>query len=296
MTGEAWNEIMHALGMPEKFFRGIAGIHCVDELVIDTELVKKLERAEELGLADEAHDLVNQCGTPLAQVYFLTFTMLVTFICLNLVIAVVLEGFEDASNSDQQENIQICLNHWKRHDPEYRMEISAKGAITYIMQILTEQEDLKEAEKRRVNQFLEKSRKADPAKEPKFSDLPMKIATFCKLPVASDHRVHFIHVAKAALRLMTAYADPERLPERMMEIEKADSGFMERMKTKHSKHLDAGTNMDADMEVNPLEAHVAAAKIQALFEVRRERIAAQAELDAHKPPTNPPPVEAQRAG
>lgn len=98
ITGEAWNDIMHALGKDGKFRPSwiIAMTSCVPELAMTTDLVQQIEEATLGGFEEEAYSLVNQCGTSvLAQVSFLTFTMLVTFICLNLVTVVVLEGFEE---------------------------------------------------------------------------------------------------------------------------------------------------------------------------------------------------------
>mmetsp|Transcript_28676 Transcript_28676/g.13274 ORF Transcript_28676/g.13274 Transcript_28676/m.13274 type:complete len:84 (+) Transcript_28676:254-505(+) len=45
----------------------------------------------------------NGCGSSslVANLYFISFTLVVTFIFLNLFIAVILKGFEESSNSEQ---------------------------------------------------------------------------------------------------------------------------------------------------------------------------------------------------
>merc|ERR550514_529775 len=191
-----------------------------------------------------------QCGTPLAQVFFLLFTMVVAFICLNLVIAVVLEAFEDASGSDHQEGIATFMAYWKDYDPDYEMHIS-------------------------TNKEIKVSRKVG-SSDPGFADLPIKIATFCKLPISADHKVHFVHVLEGALRLMAALnggkdglTEEGELQERMDEIDEVDPVFMKLFKAMEAQHL--GGPAALGTEGHPLEVHVAAAKIQALFQARKAR-------------------------
>lgn len=48
---------------------------------------------------------LNGCGTPVAFLYFFTFTMLVTFVLLNIFIAVILEGF--ANEKDRASGVLL---------------------------------------------------------------------------------------------------------------------------------------------------------------------------------------------
>merc|ERR1719235_1864038 len=122
MTGEAWNEIMHALGRNEAFLRGIAGTPCVEEMVITADNYAELLAAGRIEHPDE-------CGKSTWSIlYFLTFTMIVTFVCLNLVIAVVLEGFADAGKGDEREILAKCTKLWKSYDPECTLLIPVRSA------------------------------------------------------------------------------------------------------------------------------------------------------------------------
>merc|ERR1711881_612299 len=97
----------------------------------DIDVTKEnFEELEKMGFIEDP----DICGSGFfAQMYFLTFTVVVMFICLNLVIAVVLEGFEDASSSVEKEIIGLCIAKWKEYDPEYEMMILARKAIEFIM-------------------------------------------------------------------------------------------------------------------------------------------------------------------
>jgi len=294
MTGEAWNEVMHALSKSKQFFYGIAEVPCVDDMEVTAEWYKCFQ---------EGGCEPNQCGNGvLAQIYFTTFIAVVAFICLNLVIAVVLEAFDEASASDQQENIATCMTLWTEYDPNYEMEITTKAAISFLKRIMKDVEDVQEAERKRRESFMENPKpKAAPRKpkEPGFADLPIKIATFVNLPVTADHRVHFIHLVKGSLRLMIAMSSgPEETAERMAEINKVDEQFMKTLKGKQTKHLGPLAKSISD-DLQALEVHVAAAKIQGLFQARRERRAAEARRKPPEPPVVeeiPKPPEVQRAG
>jgi hypothetical protein len=287
MTGEAWNEMMHALGKPRAYFRGVlapAGerIDCSDDKEVTIDSYPGL-------LASGFIENPDQCGHGVfAQVYFLTFTVVVMFICLNLVIAVVLEGFEDASSSDEKEVIGKCISKWREFDPDYEMMIPAKKAIEFIVAIRKEQDEEAEKERLRREAFREApSNKASPQKtEASFSDLPVKTAAFLKLPVTTEHQVHFVHVVQCTLRMLVAKGDPAK----MAEIEKMDDNLDEAFAQKQRKHLGPSQkSFDNQDDVLPLEVHVAAAKIQDLFKARRQRIAQRTLTEKQSPPA--PPVE-----
>jgi hypothetical protein len=55
--------------------------------------------------ADEGCTPLNGCGSPVAYLYFCSFTMLITYILLNIFIAVILEGF--ANEKDQANGVLL---------------------------------------------------------------------------------------------------------------------------------------------------------------------------------------------
>ena len=73
-TGEDWNKIMHELT------KGIADMDCID----DDSSYHTLR----------ANNYMTQgCGLPAAQLYILSFTLLISWLIMNLAIAAVIEGF-----------------------------------------------------------------------------------------------------------------------------------------------------------------------------------------------------------
>jgi voltage-dependent calcium channel len=69
------------------------------------------------------------CGKPLiAMVYFVSFMVIMSFVFLNLFIAIILENFaiqNDAADSKvNQETFDLFNKHWLRFDPKGRAFIS----------------------------------------------------------------------------------------------------------------------------------------------------------------------------
>jgi hypothetical protein len=73
-TGEAWNELMYAY-----VYNGSVTNSCVDDPTYD----------EIQSNGGEP----NGCGTPFAYIFFVSFMLIVSFVFLNLFIAVLLKGF-----------------------------------------------------------------------------------------------------------------------------------------------------------------------------------------------------------
>jgi len=98
-TGEAWNSCMHDLAT--------ASPGCVDDPPYDPRMC---------GFNNvEGCTPINGCGNPIAYAFFCSFTLLVTYVMLNLTIAVILEGF---SLSHEEEEPLF--------DPELLAEFQAK--------------------------------------------------------------------------------------------------------------------------------------------------------------------------
>lgn len=85
-----------------------------------------------------------QCGSPFSFLFFISYTCIITFVVLNLVIAVILEGFEDSTKSDEkvassipsvvifkdyQNVVNKCIDVWKQFDPHYDVELPIDSAV-----------------------------------------------------------------------------------------------------------------------------------------------------------------------
>ena len=65
-----------------------------------------------------------ECGTEnMSILFFSTYTMAITFVVLNLVVAVILEGFEDSALDKELEIVNLAIDTWKKYDPKYRLKL-----------------------------------------------------------------------------------------------------------------------------------------------------------------------------
>lgn len=136
MTGEGWNEIMHDLSKPQFFFESYAEVSCVEDMTITKENFREKWDLNGDGWVDD--DVVHQCGTSMSFVFFITYTLSVTFVILNLFIAVIFEGFEEAQSSKSEVTgvIQICTSVWSKYDVDRAMRIPLGRAFDFIDEVL----------------------------------------------------------------------------------------------------------------------------------------------------------------
>ncbi|EGZ10921.1 hypothetical protein PHYSODRAFT_519134 [Phytophthora sojae] len=105
-TGEAWNSCMHDLASSTP--------GCVDDPPYDDTMCG-------FNNFDGCKPL-NGCGNPIAYAFFCTFTLLVTYVMLNLTIAVILEGFSLSHEDDEPlfepELLEEFQTKWAGIDPK----------------------------------------------------------------------------------------------------------------------------------------------------------------------------------
>ncbi|CAE8684127.1 unnamed protein product [Polarella glacialis] len=127
MTGEGWNEIMHDLSKGEFFYQSVLGLRCEVPMDFGSTPFSELDRDGD-GLVDNP----TECGTPLAYVYFISYTCIVTFVILNLFIAVIFEGFEESKSNEVSNFVQQCLDNWARYDRFNTMALPLGKALDFI--------------------------------------------------------------------------------------------------------------------------------------------------------------------
>ncbi|CAD7929325.1 unnamed protein product [Amoebophrya sp. A120] len=177
MTGEAWNELMHDLGRTADEFGRWDGSPCVGDFDVPTE---------------DAYDLLNgkclidnpiQCGAPaMSYIYWVTYTMLITFVVFNLVVAVILEGFEDSTQKNEDEVVNLAIDNWKRYDPDYKLKLDKENAQKFIDELQYEMMDAEEKER---------------SKDLELTDAEKE---FLELKTNSDGMLSFVGVVQGALR------------------------------------------------------------------------------------------------
>merc|ERR1719428_1250889 len=109
MTGEGWNELMHSLSKDKFFYESVLEGRGMFEL-----------------------DGPVQCGSVVSFAYFLSFSMFVSFVILNLFIAVIFEGFDDSRKAEVGDIVDTCLALWPCYDPDLSLVMPLRDALRFI--------------------------------------------------------------------------------------------------------------------------------------------------------------------
>jgi len=113
-TGENWNGVMYELANS-------------DECQLEVEYNSKM-----CGFDDDVHNCIplNGCGSPAAYVYYVSFTLFVTYVFLNLFIAVILEASEISADEEKdalsEDHLHAFMIEWLKYDPDCKLSITTK--------------------------------------------------------------------------------------------------------------------------------------------------------------------------
>ena len=113
-TGENWNGVMYELANS-------------DECSLEVEYNSKM-----CGFDDDVHNCIplNGCGSPAAYVYYVSFTLFVTYVFLNLFIAVILEASEISADEEKdalsEDHLHAFMIEWLKYDPDCKLSITTK--------------------------------------------------------------------------------------------------------------------------------------------------------------------------
>mmetsp|Transcript_86137 Transcript_86137/g.223875 ORF Transcript_86137/g.223875 Transcript_86137/m.223875 type:complete len:1894 (+) Transcript_86137:58-5739(+) len=137
-TGEAWNEIMHDLHKDEvDFFR--EGRWCTPADLFDWQ--DSYSVLKDKCLIDKP----NACVTtfwgwnPLPWAYWILYTLFIGLVIMNIVVAVILEGYDESKASDEGAIIDTCKTLWERkYDPDHKMIIPTEKAVRFILEAIKE--------------------------------------------------------------------------------------------------------------------------------------------------------------
>eukprot|EP00397_Hematodinium_sp_SG-2012_P000464 GEMP01000464.1.p1 GENE.GEMP01000464.1~~GEMP01000464.1.p1 ORF type:complete len:1850 (+),score=300.04 GEMP01000464.1:241-5790(+) len=128
MTGEGWNELMHSIGRNQWHFESLEEKLCEPSMDV--------EQYYDIYQANNQIEYPIQCGSGVAAtIYFISFTMVVTFVILNLFIAVIFEGFDDSQESDGNRIILECIELWKKYDPLFSLHLPLNRACEFIHEV-----------------------------------------------------------------------------------------------------------------------------------------------------------------
>mmetsp|Transcript_88811 Transcript_88811/g.287113 ORF Transcript_88811/g.287113 Transcript_88811/m.287113 type:complete len:2023 (+) Transcript_88811:144-6212(+) len=138
-TGEAWNEIMHDLSKDQvDWFR--QGSWCTPAELFDTEASYYV--LKEKCLIDNPNACVVDLipgWCPIPWMYWVSYTLFMGLVIMNVVIAVILEGYEETKSSDEVSIIETCRTLWgSKYDRDHRMVITFPEACRFIVESITE--------------------------------------------------------------------------------------------------------------------------------------------------------------
>jgi hypothetical protein len=280
MTGEAWNEMMHDLSKDEKDY--LLGPKISDERswcspasLWDTDSVDTFRILKDKCMI--AHP--NQCREYAftAEIYFVGFCLIITFMVLNLVIAVILEGYQDGKEHCEGEVIDVCIKMWKKYDDNYTMFIPFLDAFRYADEVIH-----KVGDGPRHEELAQPSLRPSPtcAFGVDLASVPMKYAQAFDLQMTEGGEVHFIHVVKLVLRLLASGNDPQMLKHIQATddlLSKKDKAKLERMESKQL--LKNNAHFLSESDNCDLRKQVAASKIQRRFKARQARRKAAQDIE-----------------
>merc|ERR1719399_98479 len=201
MTGEAFNEMMHSLSKNEGYFMLVDGSTCYPSGLLDMTVENgAYEILDEKCLIQYPH----ACGSDVSYIYFFLYTWLTTFVILNLVIAVILEGFDDASANEESDIIGYCIKVWKEFDPDYKMVLPVADVYKFMQEV----QNLRESEGFVLHQPIEVPYIHKDKNGGKLCDLnsiPMWQATCCNMEICMERQeMHFIDAVNFTLNVLIA--------------------------------------------------------------------------------------------
>eukprot|EP00392_Amoebophrya_sp_AT5.2_P008189 g8208.t1 len=177
MTGEGWNALMHDLARNADEFGRYDGMPCVLDFDIPTKAA--FDVLDDKCLIDNPI----QCGArAMSYIYWVSYTMFITFVVFNLVVAVILEGFEDSTQKNEDEVVNLAIDNWKRYDPEYKLKLDRVNAQEFIDELQLEMMDGEEKER---------------CKNVELTDAEKE---FLELKCNPDGTLSFVGVVQGALR------------------------------------------------------------------------------------------------
>eukprot|EP00746_Dinoflagellata_sp_MGD_P168034 gnl/MRDRNA2_/MRDRNA2_99120_c0_seq1.p1 gnl/MRDRNA2_/MRDRNA2_99120_c0~~gnl/MRDRNA2_/MRDRNA2_99120_c0_seq1.p1 ORF type:complete len:1018 (-),score=164.15 gnl/MRDRNA2_/MRDRNA2_99120_c0_seq1:46-2886(-) len=275
MTGEGFNELMHSFSKNELWFVTMEdeGGPCYSSELHDV-TAESYDILKDKCLIDEP----NQCGkSNFAYIYFVTYTCLITFIIFNLVVAVILEGFEDASKNEDSDLVGYCIETWKKYDVNYSMVLPLPDVFTFVKEVteISNQAKLEKGEAGLLCPFLPppstgkgKDRKCD------ITAIPMWIANSNHLHFEFEtQNMHFIDVVKMTFAVVLSQNDPMhcRMMKEKAEEDVKETKKMQHAEDRHKRGKDFQRKMSCQGKFTDLATEVASTKIQVLFQGRQAR-------------------------
>ncbi|CAD7941827.1 unnamed protein product [Amoebophrya sp. A25] len=296
-TGEAWNVLMHNFAGNRFFYRSVLELECLDEM----DMVRDFAHHNERGEVDNPVE----CGTEWSYVFWGTYTILITYLILNLFIAVIFESFDETAQRDEtfSEVVDLCIRRWRLFDVNCTCFLPLNKALEFIEEVIRELGDSV------MNTELEKNRRRD-----RYEKFDLLFTKSLFLRVTPDGNVPVVAAILSVFRYLIIHAggsvpeahlsiihELDAINEKVLASERAavvssNPSYLEeltrsqRMRARLSRAahaFGAGTLLPGKAApVIPLEQHVAASKIQRHYRqrARRRQVMKDTPLNASVPP------------
>jgi len=178
---------------------------------------------------------------------------------------VILEGYEEGKAELDGDNIDTCIEVWKKYDPDHTMKISMMSALGYIAETVNTLESRKSEEGRGARHLdlsgLQGASIVDFARNNDMGNMKhLWIVT--ELQIDADQQVSFISSARQVLRLMSAEEFDE---EQFKSLDVPESQLPDKEREK-LRRLEISVTKDRGSIV----ANIAVQKIQDRFREKRK--------------------------
>merc|ERR1719335_296159 len=208
--------MMHSLSRNAEYFNTIYGEPCYEQKLLDYTEENTWAILKSKCLIDRPNGCSSTSGTEAAYLYWISFTWVITFVILNLVIAVILEGFDDSSKNEEGEVVDNCIMMWKNYDKDQSLVLDLAHALMFIDDV-SAYYDLPTLGINDGNgeEGHQRSTKID------LHEVNMKKIANCKMYVSADQQVHLVHAMQWAVKVVMAQNNPDHLND-IEEVEEKD--------------------------------------------------------------------------
>jgi len=268
VTGEAWNSIMHDLLLREEdWFR--QGSWCTPDTLYDASTEEKFEIMNSKCLIERPNACVQTIlgKNWFPAIYWVTYILLIVLMVMNLVIAVILEGYEDGQMRPEDEVIDLCIKIWRKYDSDHVMVLNLPEAMSFINEVVCEWYGA-DLEARKVASAFTKDTMAFPfSPELDLARIPMRCVASFQMKITSDGKVDFFEASRQALRFCVSGSQTSIDAAILDEIKEADKVMPAKDAKKMQQLEDKGKKLLclAPQDMVDLRQAVAVVKLQKYY-------------------------------
>merc|ERR1712079_590293 len=241
------------------------GDWCTPDYLFDTTTEENFDMLNSKCLIDRPNACVQTLWGKnwFPAVFWVTYILLIVLMVMNLVIAVILEGYEDGQIRPEDEVIDLCIRTWRKYDSDHIMVLNLPAAMSFINDVVVQYfgEDLEA--KKAASAFTQDTMAFPFSPELDLAKIPMKCMRNFSMKITEDARVDFFEASQQVLRFCVSERDSSVLDE----IKDADKNMNEKERKKIGKLEDRGKKLLslAPQDTVDLRQAVAVIKLQRYF-------------------------------